>query len=70
MKCAYGDCRESMRRLIAEGVKVQMCVTSPPYWGLRRYLFDKATILRYDLSEEEKEHVKKELQKLKIKPRM
>jgi DNA modification methylase len=26
-----------MRRLIADGVKVQMCVTSPPYWGLRDY---------------------------------
>lgn len=26
-----------MRRLIAEGVKVQTCVTSPPYWGLRDY---------------------------------
>lgn len=32
-----GDCRESMRALIAEGLKVQMCVTSPPYWGLRDY---------------------------------
>lgn len=35
--CHLGDCREIMRRLIAEGVKVQMCVTSPPYWGLRDY---------------------------------
>lgn len=26
-----------MRRWIAEGVKVNMCVTSPPYWGLRDY---------------------------------
>ena len=26
-----------MRKLITEGVKVQMCVTSPPYWGLRNY---------------------------------
>lgn len=32
-----GDCREAMRTLIAEGVRVQMCVTSPPYWGLRDY---------------------------------
>lgn len=32
-----GDCRDSMRALIADGVKVQMCVTSPPYWGLRDY---------------------------------
>ena len=35
--CHFGDCRDIMRRLIAEGVKVQMCVTSPPYWGLRDY---------------------------------
>jgi len=35
--CFYGDCREIMKQLIAEGVKVQMCVTSPPYWGLRDY---------------------------------
>jgi DNA modification methylase len=33
----YGDCREVMRRLIAEGAKAQTCVTSPPYWGLRDY---------------------------------
>lgn len=33
----FGDCRETMRRWAAEGVKVQMCVTSPPYFGLRDY---------------------------------
>lgn len=33
----FGDCRDTMKRLIAEGVKVQTCVTSPPYWGLRDY---------------------------------
>lgn len=32
-----GDCREILRRWIAAGVRVQMCVTSPPYWGLRDY---------------------------------
>lgn len=32
-----GDCRTIMRDWIAQGVKVQMCVTSPPYWGLRDY---------------------------------
>lgn len=32
-----GDCRDSMRELIAQGVKVQTVVTSPPYWGLRNY---------------------------------
>lgn len=33
----FGDCREIMRRWAAEGVKVQTCVTSPPYFGLRNY---------------------------------
>jgi len=33
----FGDCRDTMRDLIAHGVKVQMCVTSPPYFGLRDY---------------------------------
>jgi len=32
-----GDCRDTMRALIADGVKVQCVVTSPPYWGLRNY---------------------------------
>lgn len=32
-----GDCRDLMRQLIADDVRVQMCVTSPPYWGLRDY---------------------------------
>jgi DNA modification methylase len=33
----FGDCRETMRRWAADGVKVQTCVTSPPYYGLRDY---------------------------------
>ena len=33
----FGDCRKSMRQLINDGVKVQTCVTSPPYFGLRDY---------------------------------
>lgn len=32
-----GDCRRLMRRMIADGVRVQSIVTSPPYWGLRDY---------------------------------
>src|SRR4030065_634210 len=35
--CHFGDSRDTMRRLLAEGVKVQTCVTSPPYWALRDY---------------------------------
>jgi len=33
----FGDCREIMRRWTGDGVKVQTCVTSPPYFGLRDY---------------------------------
>ena len=37
-RVVFGDCRASMREMIAQGgVKVQMCVTSPPYLGLRDY---------------------------------
>jgi len=35
--CLIGDCRESMKRLLESNLKVQMCVTSPPYFGLRDY---------------------------------
>jgi DNA modification methylase len=33
----FGDCRDSLRQLASEGVRAQMCVTSPPYFGLRDY---------------------------------
>lgn len=36
----FGDCRETMRRWAEEGVRVQTCVTSPPYFGLRDYGHD------------------------------
>ena len=39
-KIEFGDCRETMRRWAADGVKAQMCVTSPPYFGLRNYGVD------------------------------
>ena len=39
-RCHFGDCRDSMRAMIADGVKVQTIVTSPPYWGLRDYGVD------------------------------
>ena len=64
-----------MRRWIAEGVKVQMCVTSPPYWGLRDYgvpgqLGLESTPdcgkrgylrLRADLTDEQREYVVRRL---------
>ena len=33
----FGDCRDIMKRWTDEGVKVQTCITSPPYFGLRDY---------------------------------
>ena len=37
-RCHFGDVRDVLRRMIADGVKVNTLVTSPPYWGLRSYL--------------------------------
>lgn len=36
-RCILGDCRDVMRQLIADGVRVQTIVTSPPYFSLRDY---------------------------------
>ena len=36
----FGDCRDTMRKWAADGVRVQTCVTSPPYFGLRDYGHD------------------------------
>lgn len=33
----FGDCREILQRLAADGARAQTCVTSPPYFGLRDY---------------------------------
>jgi DNA modification methylase len=33
----FGDCREIMEKWHQQGIKVQTCVTSPPYFGLRDY---------------------------------
>jgi DNA modification methylase len=39
-KVYFGDCRDSMRQMAKDGIKVQTCVTSPPYYGLRDYGHD------------------------------
>jgi len=39
-KIEFGDCREIMRKWASEGIKVQTCVTSPLYYGLRDYGVD------------------------------
>ncbi len=36
-KIFFGDCRKTLRELFDLGIKVQTCVTSPPYYGLRDY---------------------------------
>ncbi|MDR2031607.1 MAG: site-specific DNA-methyltransferase [Azoarcus sp.] len=36
-----GDCRELLRQMRQDGVRVQTCVTSPPYFRLRSYLPDE-----------------------------
>lgn len=38
--CLFGDCRDSLDKLKQEGITVQTCVTSPPYYGLRDYGHD------------------------------
>ena len=37
-RCHFGDVRVVLNQMIADGVKVNCIVTSPPYWGLRSYL--------------------------------
>ena len=39
-KVYWGDCRDSMRQMAKDGIKVQSCITSPPYYGLRDYGHD------------------------------
>lgn len=36
-KIEFGDNRKIMKKWAEEGVKVQTCITSPPYYGLRDY---------------------------------
>ncbi|KWW37881.1 DNA modification methylase [Cupriavidus metallidurans] len=50
-RCYQGDCRRVMRSLIADGVRVQCIVTSPPYWGLRDYGVDGQLGLEASLPE-------------------
>jgi len=33
----FGDCRESLKTIATSDTKARMCVTSPPYYGLRDY---------------------------------
>ena len=46
----YGDCRETLKNLT--NLSVQMCVTSPPYYGLRDYGGEKNQIGQEQTPEE------------------
>ncbi len=66
-KVFFGDCRDTMRDLIAQDVKVQMCVTSPPYFGLRSYMPDGVR-LKHGLPDAVREAVIAELASLGVYP--
>ena len=40
----FGDCRQTIPQLIDQGIKVQTCVTSPPYFRLRDYGVEEGQI--------------------------
>lgn len=62
-----GDSRTVLPTLAEKSVRC--CVTSPPYWGLRQYLFDKALVIRYDLTYEQREKITEELKRRGVIPR-
>lgn len=61
-----GDALEQQKLLPSK--TYQMCLTSPPYYGLRQYLFEGAVTLK-PRSIEDKEKIIAELDKRKIKPK-
>lgn len=66
MQLLQGNCLDVLRTL-PDG-SVHCCVTSPPYFGLRRYLPPEAVRLRADLTDHEVEYVFSELKKHGVKP--
>jgi DNA modification methylase len=66
-RCQIGDCRETLRTL-PDGV-FQTCVTSPPYWGLRQYLFEGAVVIRADLDNEKRAWLMRELESHGVRPK-
>lgn len=49
---------------------VDCVVTSPPYWGLRQYLFEGAVMLRPNLSAEERKQVLSRLEAIGVTPKI
>lgn len=50
-KVYFGDCRDSMRQMAKDGVKVQACITSPPYYGLRDYGHENQIGLEHNIED-------------------
>ena len=48
-KILFGDCRETLKTI---DTKARMCVTSPPYYGLRDYGGEKNQIGQEDTPEQ------------------
>lgn len=63
----FGDCRTIMEDWHKQGITVQTCVTSPPYFGLRSYM-PNAVRIRNDISLEKKKEIVDELNDLGIFP--
>jgi DNA modification methylase len=60
-----GDVREKLRGLPADSF--DCVVTSPPYWGLRKYLPPDAVRIRRDLDDVQRAYVLAELAKAGVK---
>lgn len=61
-----GDVIDALRGLPSESV--HCVVTSPPYWGLRRYLREGSVVIDSNLPSEVRRAVLEELEELGIKP--
>lgn len=61
-----GHATEKLKELPDNSVDSVM--TSPPYWGLRQYLFDGAVVIDPTLPKEKKEEIKKKLEEKGIEP--
>ena len=60
-----GDALTKLKELPEKSIN--MCMTSPPYWALRKYF--SGVKLKKKISKEKKEEIINELNKLGIKPK-
>ena len=68
IRLLHGDCRSVLRTL--PDASVHCCVTSPPYWGLRRYTTGQYVVVRFrqEVSEAERARVVAELATMGVRP--